>query len=130
MSTADPADADLYADVDLIPDLCRVDSPWRQLLRDMTAPAPMSHWAAEVTTRRIMQYDRMRPYVTRAAFLALVAAFLSLAPATSWLTWVLLLPAVVQVVLEMLLERFIGTSDTHDRSSDGPNSGWHRSKSS
>lgn len=102
---------DPYAGVDLIPELCRVRNPWLQILRDMTAPAPMSHWAAEVTSRRILRYDRVRPFATRGAFLVAAAIFLSAAPDTWWLTWALLIPSSVQVVLEILLEPLVGAAD-------------------
>lgn len=110
-----PDPEDPYAGVDLIPDLCRVHNPWRQILRDITAPAPMSHWAADVTSRRIFHYDRVRPFVTRGALLGLMALFLGMAPGTWWLTWVLLIPSVLQVALEIVLEPFIAASDEPGR---------------
>jgi len=114
MSVVDPGGTgDPYSEVDLIPDLCRVENSWRQILRDMTAPAPMSHWAAEVTTRRIARYDRIRPYATRGVLLVMVAVFLALAPGTSCWTWMLLLPSAVQVVLEISIEPFVGTIDAN-----------------
>lgn len=116
MTVPDPPEPeDPYAGVDLIPELCRVRNPWVQMLRDMTAPAPMSHWAADVTSLRIVHYDRVRPFATRGTLLALVAIFLSLAPGTWWLTWTLLIPSVVQVALEILLEPYVGAADVPDR---------------
>lgn len=117
MSVVDPVDTeDPYSGVDLIPESYLVANPWRQILRDMTAPAPMSHWAADVTSRRIAQYDRIRPFVTRGALLGLVAIFLGVAPSTWWLTWLLLIPSAVQVVLEILLDPFVSADDRPRRS--------------
>ncbi|WP_370500196.1 Pr6Pr family membrane protein [Mycolicibacterium sp. jd] len=90
--------------VDLLPDLQRASSPWSQMLRDITAPAPISNWASDVTTTRIKRYDRIRPFVTRGVLLAALAILLSLAPGASWLTWVLLIPAAIQVVFEIILD--------------------------
>lgn len=95
---------DPFASVDLVPDSQRASNPWRQIVRDMTAPAPMSHWAAEVTTVRIRVYDQIRPFVTRGLLLAATAALLAAAPGTWWFTWVLLVPALFQVVLEIVLD--------------------------
>lgn len=101
---ADGEREDPFAGVDLVPDSQRASNPWRQILRDMTSPAPMSHWAAEVTTVRIRVYDQIRPFVTRGALLAATAVLLALAPGTWWLTWTLLLPALLQVALEIVLD--------------------------
>ncbi len=116
-------DPDPLAGIDLLPDLARAPGPWSQLLRDMTAPAPMSIWASEVTTTRVKRYDRIRPYLTRAVLLAAVALLLGLAPGTIWATWVLLLPALAQVVLEILIDlrlntRPRGRPDALDRIAD------------
>src|SRR5579875_1760542 len=80
-------DSDALSGVDLLPDLHRASNPWSQILRDMTAPAPVSQWASEVTTARIKRYDRIRTFVTRGALLGALAALLGFAPETSWLTW-------------------------------------------
>ncbi len=97
-------DDDPYAGVDLRPDCERTANKWTQILRDMTASAPMSHWASEVTTVRISSYDQIRPFVTRGAMLAAIFVLLRLAPETSCLTWILLTPAVFQVVFEIVLD--------------------------
>lgn len=93
-----------YSHIDLTPDLHRTSNPWTQILRDLTAPAPMSHWAADVTTERIRRYDQIRPFVTRGVLLGITALLLAQASGTSLLTWLLLLPAVAQVVLEIVLD--------------------------
>ncbi|OMC39032.1 hypothetical protein A5740_03055 [Mycobacterium sp. GA-1841] len=108
----DPDDGKLnpYSHIDLLPDLHRTSNPWTQILRDLSAPAPMSHWAAEVTLERIGKYDRIRPFVTRGALLVIVVLMLSLAPATNWLSWLLLMPAGIQVALEIALDFELGES--------------------
>lgn len=95
---------DRYAGVDLLPDRCRVSSPWLQIVRDMTAQAPMSDWAAEVTTIRIRVYDQIRAFVTRGVLLAVTAIMVGVAPGAWWLTWVLFIPALIQVVFEIVLD--------------------------
>lgn len=105
------ADESPYAGVDLLPDRERASDPWRQIIRDMTALAPMSHWSADVTSVRIKVYDQIRPFVTRAALLALTALLLGFAPGTWWLTWVLLLPALIQVFLEIVLDFELNTDE-------------------
>jgi hypothetical protein len=103
---------DPYADVDLLPDRARVSNPWQQIARDMFAAAPMSHWACDVTTVRIRDYDQIRAFVTRGALLAVVAALLAVAPGTSWWTFALLVPAAVQVVLEIVLNFQLAAPET------------------
>lgn len=95
---------DLFAAVDLLPDPARASGPWRQIIRDFTASAPLSHWASRVTTTRIRCYDQIRVFLTRALLLAGLAGLLALAPGTTWLTWGLLLPALNQVLLEIYLD--------------------------
>lgn len=107
-------DEDPYAGVDLVPDRARASNPWAQLLRDLTAPAPMSHWAAEVTSTRIKKYDQIRAFVTRGLLLVALAVLLSVAPGTWWFTWALLIPAAIQVVFEIYLDFEMNDSDrTH-----------------
>jgi hypothetical protein len=103
---------DPYWHVDLLPDRARASNPWWQIARDMVAPAPMSHWACDVTTVRVREYDQIRTYVTRGALLAVVAVLLGLAPGTWWLTFALLLPAVFQVVLEIVLNFQLAAPET------------------
>ena len=101
-----------YASVDLLPDRQRASNPWIQIVRDMTAPAPMSHWASEVTQRRVRAYDQIRPFVTRGALLAITAALAGLAPGTSLITWVLFVPGVLQVVAEVLVDFQLGEAES------------------
>lgn len=105
-------EGDPYAGTDLTPDLHRVSNRWLQIIRDMTAAAPMSHWAADVTTQRIGAYDQIRPFVTRGVLLGITAMVLSQAPGTTGLTWLLLLPAAVQVALEIFLDYQVGVADS------------------
>lgn len=107
-----PGRDDPYAGVDLFPDLARTASPWRQIVRDMYAPAPMSHWASEVTTVRIRAYDQIRPGLTRGALLGLLAILLCAAPGTWWLTFLMLVPAAVQVILEIVLTFQLAAPET------------------
>ena len=107
-----PGNDDPYAGVDLCPDLARAANPWRQIVRDLCAPAPMSHWASDVTTVRIRAYDQIRPFVTRGVLLALLAILLCVAPGTWWLTFLLLVPAAIQVVLEIVLTFQLAAPET------------------
>lgn len=111
-TNGDIDEVDPYAGVDLLPDLQRASNPWAQIVRDMYAPAPMSHWACDVTTVRIRSYDEIRAFVTRGALLAIVAGLLSLAPGTSPLTFALLLPALLQVILEIVLNFQLAAPET------------------
>ncbi len=108
----EPERDDPYAGVALFPDLARASNPWRQIVRDMHAPAPMSHWASDVTTLRIRAYDQIRPFVTRGALLAALAILLCVAPGTWWLTFLMLLPAAVQVVLEIVVSLQLAAPET------------------
>lgn len=103
---------DPYAGIDLFPELERATNPWRQIVRDMYAPAPMSHWACDVTTVRIRSYDQIRAFVTRGALLVVLVTLLSLAPGTGWLTFLLLVPAAIQVVLEIVLNFQLAAPET------------------
>lgn len=97
-------DNDPFADADYLPDLERAPGPWRQLWRDLVAPAPVSIWASHVTVTRVRCYDQIRVYVTRGMLLGALALFLSFAPDSSWTTWVLLIPALFQVVSEIVVD--------------------------
>lgn len=114
--TASPIDGsgqdDPYAGVDLMPDLDRSSSRWLQIVRDLIAPAPMSHWACDVTTVRIRAYDQIRTYVTRGVLLAAMAVLLGVAPGTSWWTFALLVPSAIQVVLEIVLDFQLAAPET------------------
>lgn len=103
---------DPFAAVDWMPDLERAANPWRQVLKDLVASAPVSDWAAKVTTVRVRSYDQIRVYLTRGALLACLAVLLVFAPGTSWLTWLLLLPALIQVVSEVVVDLALRRADT------------------
>lgn len=92
---------DPFADADYLPDLDRAADPWRQLWRDLNASAPVSTWASRVTTTRVRCYDQIRVYVTRGLLLGALALLVAFAPGSSWLTWVLLVPALCQVGSEI-----------------------------
>lgn len=94
-------DDDPFAVADYLPDLDRASNPWKQLRRDLIAPAPVSTWASRVTTTRVRCYDQIRLPVTRALLLGALAGLLSQAPGSWWLTWLLLLPALFQVASEI-----------------------------
>lgn len=87
-----------------LPDPERVRSPWHQIWHDLVVPAPVSHWASQVTETRIYAYDQIRPYVTRGFLLAVLAGLLLFADATSPLVWPLLLVAALQTLLEIHLD--------------------------
>lgn len=103
---------DPYASVDLLPDLDRASSRWVQIVRDMVAPAPMSHWACDVTTVRIRAYDQIRTFVTRGVLLVAMAILLGIAPGTSWWTFALLVPSAIQVTLEIVLNFQLAAPET------------------
>jgi hypothetical protein len=89
---------------DFLPDPDRVQSPWLQIWHDLVAPAPVSHWASQVTEIRIYAYDQIRPYVTRGFLLVVLATLLAFADGTSPLVWPLLLVGAAQTVLEIHLD--------------------------
>lgn len=95
---------DPFGNTDYLPDLERASNPWRQLWRDLVAPSPVSTWASRVTIIRVRCYDQIRVYVTRGMLLGALALFLALAPDSSWITWVLLIPALFQVVSEIVVD--------------------------
>lgn len=90
--------------VDFLPDPERAPNRWAQLVRDLRAPAPMSHWATRVTAVRIHKYDRIRTFLTRGVLLCALAVLLGFAPGTRPLTWALLSVGVVQTLLELHLD--------------------------
>ena len=87
----------------------RTTSPWRQLAADLVAPATFSVWHEKVAESRIRDYDKLRPYVTRMAFLAIIGAAL-LALSAPWWSWALCLPALLQVTLEVYLFQYLSDS--------------------
>jgi hypothetical protein len=74
------------------------------LTRDWLTAGPRSEWTRRVVRARILNQDRVRPFVTRGALLVALAGCLVLldAPAAA-LAWLLL--GVLQTVLEIALER-------------------------
>lgn len=95
---------DPFADADYLPDLDRASNPWKQLWRDLNAPAPVSTWASRVTVTRVRCYDQIRIPVTRGMLLGLLVVLMTLAPDSSWITWALLTPAFFQVVSEISID--------------------------
>ena len=107
-------DADLEHWWQLPEDTTRTSSPWTQLVVDLVAPANFSEWHEKVAERRVREYDRLRPYVTRTVFLSIVAAALAVLGAKWWI-WVMLTPAALQVVLELSLHKYIDESAPEPR---------------
>lgn len=92
-------------------DPTRTRSPWNQLAVDLMARATFSEWHERVSEHRVIAYDRMRPTAVRCALLVIVAVLL-LPLNAPWWVWVMLAPALVQIVLEVYLYEFIrGTSE-------------------
>lgn len=89
----------------------RDDNRWRQVVKDFIAPAHESDWARSTTDRRIAEFDQVRPFATRGALVAAMALLFALIPGTSYLAWVLLLPAVIQIGLEITLEITLRAED-------------------
>lgn len=81
-------------------------SPWRQIVRDLTRPTPMSRWHADVVWERIRSQDRLRPPVTRGALLAAVAVAAARVHPRGRAWW-MLAPAVAQVGTEILLHKYV-----------------------
>lgn len=90
-------------------DQTRTASPWLQLLVDLTSPAAFSDWHEQIATARVGRYDRLRPAVTRAVLLGVIGIGLWLVGA-AWWTWIMLVPALLQVALEAYLHRYIAES--------------------
>ncbi len=87
-------------------DPTRTQSPWRQLAVDLVATAPFSEWHERVSEHRVLAYDRIRPAAVRGALLAVIAALLIPAQ-PPWWVWVMLMPALLQVGLELYLYKFV-----------------------
>lgn len=77
---------------------------WRQILRDTTAAPEVSSWNAAVTHQRILDVDRIRPFVARGAVALLLAVGLMVVEDVRWWAWLAFIPVVAQVVLEIMLE--------------------------
>ncbi|WP_431240994.1 hypothetical protein ACQ86B_29155 (plasmid) [Mycolicibacterium aichiense] len=86
-------------------DATRTTSVWAQLFVDLVAPATFSQWHERIAERRVQAYDKLRPAAVRTvAFTAISATFIVVgAPLLCWLA---LMPAVVQIPLEVYLQRF------------------------
>ena len=96
--------ADSYNDSVLdeyLPEWIRTNSPWMQIVRDLTAPAPESIYASDFTEARIRRYDGVRLFVSRAGLLAtIVVIYAVMSP--GWVGWLLLVPAAVQCSTEIV----------------------------
>jgi hypothetical protein len=82
----------------------RPENQWSALVTDFVAPTHKSDWGRRVTDRRIAAYDRVRPYATRAFLLVALVAELSFISDCSPIAFVFLIPAMIQVTLEIALE--------------------------
>lgn len=87
-----------------VPESNRVPNSWQQIWQDLVSEAPYSGWGLVVTDTRIRDYDRIRTFVTRGTLLAAMAILLAFAPGTHWYTFALMLPALLQTVLEIYLD--------------------------
>lgn len=89
----------------------RTDSAWRQLIVDLIAPATFSRWHRDIAASRVENYDRLRPPITRAILILVVAACLApLSP--PWWLWTMFLPAAAQVALEISLNNYFRASSS------------------
>lgn len=79
---------------------------WKQPFVDLAHPRAASDWLRQVAHHRLLAYDRIRQFMTRLALLAAMAACLvALGPGTRWWAFLLLVPALVQGISEIVLER-------------------------
>ncbi|OBJ98318.1 hypothetical protein A5746_07820 [Mycolicibacterium conceptionense] len=105
-------DSHTWRDVDLehwwqMPDDdSRTASPWLQLAVDQVTRATFSEWHEKVAEERVRHYDRLRPYATRAVLLTVIVAGLGVLQA-EWWCWLMVMPALLQVALEIYLHRFV-----------------------
>lgn len=105
-------DSHIWRDVDLehwwqLPDDdSRTASSWLQLPVDQMTRATFSEWHEKVAVERVRHYDRLRPYVTRGVLLMMIAVGLG-ALRADWWCWLMLVPGLLQVALEIYLHRFI-----------------------
>lgn len=95
-------------------DETRTRSPWLQLPVDLVTRATFSEWHEKVTESRIRDYDRLRPYLSRATFLILIALGLGILD-PPWWCWAMLAPAALQVSLEILLHGYVHESRPEPR---------------
>ena len=103
----------MYIDIGV----ARDENRWQQIAKDLVAPAHESDWTRNTTDKRIADYDQVRPFATRGALVAAMALLFSMVPGTSYLAWLLLLPAVLQTGLEIALEATLRAKDRPQRSS-------------
>lgn len=90
-------------DVEL-PALREGSTAFGSLTRDWLTPGPRSEWTRRVTQARILNQDRIRPFVTRGLLLvALAACLVALGAPLGALMWLGL--GVLQTGLEIALER-------------------------
>lgn len=82
----------------------RDENRWHQVAKDFIAPAHESDWARSFTDTRITRFDQVRPFAARGALIWSMALLFAVIPGTSSVAWLLLLPAVLQTVLEIALE--------------------------
>lgn len=84
-------------------------SPWRQLVVDLASPATFSPWHRKVVESRVKKYDRLRPAVTRALALSTLAVGIAVVGAPWWV-WLMLVPALTQVALELSTHSYLPES--------------------
>lgn len=82
----------------------RPEGRWRQIMWDQVAPAHESDWMRSVADARLVDHDRIRPYVARGALALGVAVAFTRLPTTNPIAWLVLLLPATQVVLEIVLE--------------------------
>lgn len=82
------------------------------LTRDWLTPGPRSEWTRRVTRSRIINQDRIRPFVTRGALLiALAVCLVRLDAPVAALAWLLL--GALQTGLEIATERTVRSTYEH-----------------
>ncbi|WP_156432628.1 hypothetical protein [Mycobacterium sp. M26] len=74
-------------------------------MADMLAPAPFSEWHRRIANYRVVHYDGVRPPLSRAICLIAIALALVMAD-IPWWGWFLLVPAVVQFILDVSLHNY------------------------
>lgn len=81
---------------------------WKQPFTDLGLPAASepSDWLRQVAHHRVLVYDRIRQFLSRLALIVVVCGGLfALAPRVQWWAVVLVIPAILQVTLEIALEK-------------------------
>jgi len=104
----------MLALTEFLPDTERVSNPLAQVLHDLVAPAPISHWGRRIVHTRIVHYDQIRIYATRGFLLVLLAVLLAFADVTSPLVWPLLFVGALQTALEIYVHPHFQLSDDSD----------------